>query len=759
MLHVSTKRRLSLVSLSLLLIATCADCAEWPLKGQIDLSSGFGDYRSNRFHAGLDLRTGGRVGEKIFSPVDGYVWRVNMSYSGYGKGLYVKGYDGRLYVYGHLSALAAPISFAVRQAQFAAERYYVDLYFPKDSIAVKQGELIGLTGETGAGAPHLHFEVRSGDNRPLNPLAEGFVLSDNIRPAFKRISFQLVDDRSLFPNGTRRVDLPVKAARQGGYILDTVLALDSPFGILTECSDQMRSNGMRQAVYRLTLEIDGRTYYQSVFDSLDFDWGPSAGLEYDFVGAADGRDRIRRLFHREGNRFPGSGARNAHDGLFGLDSAATYGLHTGIIRAEDFAGNSTELKFRFLWIPQDGPFLPDTTAVVDRSGGNWSFVPRAGAEQIGVDSVWTELLVRSRWRTCRDCRVERLNDGRLNVYVPHLDDGAQLARLIVSTHSGVILLGPMFETGVGTGVDGSGLAATVLDDGLLVSAVAPGTYTGRAQVTLFDGDSLAGVETAGYRTDGVRHYLFIPPRPEYRRVTRLAWLFPEPLTDAQSKTLDVNLAAVGFGESDTVRVDDRFAIIAGPRAFYAPRFVAVARRDSAGLSRVYDVLPKVYVTQEAFRVELHTGVADARAGLCWQENKAGGWLWINADSARTGLVCGRSQGGGRFAALVDTLPPRVTRLSIKEGMTMRDPKPKVRCHVQDDLSGIRDDRSFDIRINGQWLLPEYDLERGTLVAELNSPLKPGKCSLSIVVVDRAGNKTELLRSFTVVSGKQAKQSK
>jgi len=42
--------------------------------------------RSGRFHVGLDLRTGGRVGARVYAPVDGYIWRVKMAYLGYGKG-------------------------------------------------------------------------------------------------------------------------------------------------------------------------------------------------------------------------------------------------------------------------------------------------------------------------------------------------------------------------------------------------------------------------------------------------------------------------------------------------------------------------------------------------------------------------------------------------------------------------------------------------------------------------------------------------
>src|SRR3970040_2183821 len=96
------KSTFSLICLLALIYSTSsADNIPWPVKREIDLASGFGDYRSGRFHAGVDIRTGGVIGEPVFSPVDGYVWRVRMNYEGYGKALYVRGPDERIYVFAH----------------------------------------------------------------------------------------------------------------------------------------------------------------------------------------------------------------------------------------------------------------------------------------------------------------------------------------------------------------------------------------------------------------------------------------------------------------------------------------------------------------------------------------------------------------------------------------------------------------------------------------------------------------------------------
>ena len=43
-------------------------------------------------------------------------------------------------------------------------------------------------GQTGVGAPHLHFEIRTANNEPLNPLGfEGLKVSDTQPPEFRRL--------------------------------------------------------------------------------------------------------------------------------------------------------------------------------------------------------------------------------------------------------------------------------------------------------------------------------------------------------------------------------------------------------------------------------------------------------------------------------------------------------------------------------------------------------------------------------------------
>ena len=266
----STFLQIARFSLILCLATPCALFAAWPLAGQIDLSSGFGDYRSGRFHAGLDLRTGGVPGKEVKAPVAGYISRIRMAYTGYGKGLYMTGDDGHTYVFGHLQGFNLLLEKLVKAKQSQSRRYFVDIELPTDSIHVNPGELIAYSGQTGAGAPHLHFEKRAPNNIPLNPLTHGYKLSDKVRPTFERVGFQMTDDHSLFSDGTRKIFFPVKGTGKAGSCkLDTVLYFNASFGLLAACYDLVRLGGMRETVCRIQSYVDQTLYYQIEMDTID----------------------------------------------------------------------------------------------------------------------------------------------------------------------------------------------------------------------------------------------------------------------------------------------------------------------------------------------------------------------------------------------------------------------------------------------------------------------------------------------------------
>nr|MCR5455834.1 M23 family metallopeptidase [Bacteroidales bacterium] len=135
------------------------------------LSASFAELRPNHFHGGIDISTPS-IGTPVKSVADGYVSRIKVSPYGYGYGLYITHYDGHTTVYGHLSSYAAKIDSVIRKEQYRVQSFDVDFYPEQSLLPVKQGEVVGYSGNTGGSfGPHLHFEVRTKDDVPINPLA------------------------------------------------------------------------------------------------------------------------------------------------------------------------------------------------------------------------------------------------------------------------------------------------------------------------------------------------------------------------------------------------------------------------------------------------------------------------------------------------------------------------------------------------------------------------------------------------------------
>jgi murein DD-endopeptidase MepM/ murein hydrolase activator NlpD len=125
------------------------DKMAWPVSGKV--TSGFGRRGKRRFHAGIDIPM--PKGTPIVAALDGIVLDVgtskNRQYRGYGNTALIGHGNGIITLYAHCQ------SVSVKKGQ-----------------AVRQGEVIGLVGNTGRSTtPHVHFEVRK-DGKAVNPLPD-----------------------------------------------------------------------------------------------------------------------------------------------------------------------------------------------------------------------------------------------------------------------------------------------------------------------------------------------------------------------------------------------------------------------------------------------------------------------------------------------------------------------------------------------------------------------------------------------------------
>ena len=115
----------------------------------IILAGTFGELRPNHFHAGIDIKTKGTEGFKVYSIGDGYVSRIQITHGGYGKALYIKHDNGQSSVYAHLQKFSPKIEAFVKALQYEKESFEIQTFPKSTELVLEKGELIGYSGNTG----------------------------------------------------------------------------------------------------------------------------------------------------------------------------------------------------------------------------------------------------------------------------------------------------------------------------------------------------------------------------------------------------------------------------------------------------------------------------------------------------------------------------------------------------------------------------------------------------------------------------------
>jgi murein DD-endopeptidase MepM/ murein hydrolase activator NlpD len=109
----------------------------WPVDAGV-VSSEFGT-RWGKNHKGIDIA--GDIGEPVKAAADGVVIYSDSKMSGYGNALIIRHDDLHTTLYGHNSKLKVAVG-----------------------AQVKSGQVVALLGNSGRSTgPHLHFEIREGD--------------------------------------------------------------------------------------------------------------------------------------------------------------------------------------------------------------------------------------------------------------------------------------------------------------------------------------------------------------------------------------------------------------------------------------------------------------------------------------------------------------------------------------------------------------------------------------------------------------------
>ncbi len=685
----------------------------WPTNASRYMSSSFGETRAAHFHAAMDIGTWGHEGYSVFASRDGVVQRVGVGPTGYGNVIYLLHDDGSISLYAHLKDFHPRIRTVVDSIRLVDYSFDFNRNMEEFNIRFQRGQQIGWTGSTGVGPPHLHFELRTPEGRPFNPLLAGVHIDDTIPPQFSGIAIEPLGANSLV-NGSPRIHRSRPARRGGQYHFGT-LRVQGEVGVAVNVFDRANASNNVHAVYELKMYVNDELYFHSRADSFSYSESRQMFLDRVYPILRSERRGYQRLYVRNANTLPfyqyskQTGRLDLPPGEFAVR-----------IIAADFFGN--------------------------RSQANFSLV----VTEPGI-AEFTEFI--SFPRGYIDSRVRVRDDQIRN----HVNTRGRISESGSESGSGT-----RTESGTGSGYpSGSSMVSETRTGSDLDSK--PDRRSMPGQSTYIDDISSSSVYHPEHPPAGVIwHKNWVRPDPQTAIDGLTEWSI-RPLGSFRDEMRRISSSSVGLplDLSDrlelrqgnhawvlhrirpehplTIYHDDmRISINFPLNTFFEPVSIGIA-----GSYPEFTLFPDIepFRRPATVRILLEEELQD-RSGIgLYRVNSANGNLSHVAsrvDETKS-WISGTISSGGRYTLAYDTLAPDISDPSIDRWRHIN--QHYVTVHVEDDRSGI-DYRSAEFFVNGQRGIAEYDPEKKLLRYHHPGFIPLRVNEIRVILSDRAGNTAE-----------------
>lgn len=332
----------------------------YPLDTPLWISGNFGTLRVDHFHYGIDFALPNeREGAPVYAVSDGYVSRVKVSSTGYGKVVYIDHPDGYTSVYAHLQRFFPELDSFIYARQVSAQWFETE-YFPKPGeFPITQKWVVGYGGNSGnSSGPHLHFEIRDTKTEEIiNPLYFLPTIPDTIMPLIGNVFAWSKKNPKQKPNIAQN---------------DTLKLSEGTWVIGAEIGDRMAKGGHLFVPFRQGMIYKNDSFGLSGFERFHFDHSRRVNTHFHYKYWWQTGKRIALMHQSECNPVPIYAKHHREkcieikDGQF--DSILVF--------AEDFGRNHT---WKYIYV------IGEKDTVLD-----W-IKPSASFYQVGCDGGMIEI--------------------------------------------------------------------------------------------------------------------------------------------------------------------------------------------------------------------------------------------------------------------------------------------------------------------------------------------------------------------------------
>ncbi len=673
----------------------------WPTDASNELTSTFAEYRSTHYHYGIDIKTWNQTGYKVFASEDGYISRIRVGPTGYGKAIYITHKGGYLTVYGHLDGFSGKVKDFVSKSHYKQKKNELNLQLNPKDLKVTRGELIAFTGETGVGTPHLHWEIRDPFENEINPLLlQKIPFVDKTKPVITKLAIKPMNFGSTV-NGISDTKIYSELNFQDdSMILPEIPVLQGKFGFLLDGYDLSDGGFNKFGFHKIELLVDKNPVYKIEYVDFPIPDAIYILVERDTELQSIGKGRFTRLYQDEKNPLP---FYTFSDELRGQISNLSNGRHTADIIVHDITGNKKLLSFQFDYVNE----IKKESQVF---------------AQIDYTPVRSKYSLNTENNSIPKTQISNLPDlNKFNFFYKY--SKAIPAEKLTAVES---------------------VESSILDNYLKISVNSENIANTEFMISVTNGNG--NLTPANIVSDENSIHFLYSIQPDQTAAgfqicinegDSVLWIENIPFTFADQNRIC------------TVRQKSGAQLIISRETFFDDEWINIeeSRNEVNLLDYQIKIGPQFIPVRNSFSIKfpIPSSVSEPNKLGIFQSNR--NKMSFAGKQISDGFISANSKSMGTYVLAVDTIPPVLERNSKDHLQEM--PK-KLKFWAEDKLSGI-DSKSIVVSVDGTWNLAEYDPENDLILVPTERFSKRKNVSLVISVADQLSNKSTL--QFNLKIGK------